>query len=82
MTALKPTTARLREFNKTPKIIALAFLLSLIGVYFRVPLPLLDTVNHIIFINTSQLLWISSLFILTALHLTILIKTRPDGISD
>lgn len=70
-----------RDINKPPKIIVFAFVLFLIGVLFRVLLPLFDTVNYLTFIKISQLLWIFAFVIFTSTYLPILLKARTDGAS-
>lgn len=71
-----------RDINKPPKAITFAFVLFIIGVFFRVALPLFDTVNYLTFIKISQFLWISAFVIFTTSYAPMLLKTRADGASD
>jgi len=70
-----------RDINKPAKVMTFAFVLFLMGVLFRVLLPLFDTVNYPSFIKISQLLWISAFVIFTLTYLPILLKARADGTS-
>jgi len=70
-----------RDINKPPKAIGFAFVLFLIGIFFRVVFPLFDAVNYLTFIKISQFLWISAFVIFTISYAPMLLKTRADSAS-
>ncbi len=68
-----------RDLSKPSKLIALAFILFIIGTMARVLLPLLNTFDYLLLIKISQFLWIGAFTIFTLVYLPILSSPRPDG---
>jgi len=68
-----------RNVFNPPKILAPIFLLMLAGAVIRVILPMIDHSHYMLWIMTSQVLWILGFSIFSATYVPMLLKPRIDG---
>jgi len=68
-----------RDIRTPPRIVAISLALLLVGAFFRVLLPLLETNNYIIWVGISQGLWIAAFTLFLFTYVPILYKSRIDG---
>ena len=68
-----------RNVKNLPGAITVALLAMIAGSIFRVGLPLLDANLYVIWVVTSQILWITAFMIFVIIYAKMLINPRVDG---
>lgn len=68
-----------RNVKNLPGAITVALVAMIIGSIFRVGLPLLDANLYVIWVVTSQILWITAFMIFVIIYAKMLINPRMDG---
>lgn len=68
-----------RNINEPPKMVKYMLALLLAGAIFRVFLPIILPGNYLVWIISSQLIWLSAFIMFVMSFAPILIKPRLDG---